>query len=177
MGLEIERKFLALEKFEEKLKPYFIGKRDLVQAYLGCGDLERRVRRMKDLDKNTIVYHATTKNKNTSLIRNEYQTEITKKQFDNYLSSDNDAKIVVKTRYLYLFESLLWKIDVIVYPSIFPDGSKLRPLVEVEIPVPDYELELLDLSLQEVTGNPVYYNANIAQPIKTKEMLNAILYW
>lgn len=154
--LEIERKFLVNIPDTDKLDVR--KKLDIVQTYLEDGDngIQRRVRRIYENDKVHYIY--TEKLFMTAVTRQEMEYEIDEKEYNRLISqARQDCKPINKTRFCFDYRSQLFELDV------YPFSDKLAVL----------ELELADENqkivfpenvgvIAEVTGNPDYSNASLA---------------
>lgn len=76
-------------------------------------------------------------------------------EFAEHLLNNFCNKIIEKTRYVVPFKGRIWEIDQFKSPN---EGLLLG---EIELENINDELELPPWVLEEVTGRPEYYNANM----------------
>lgn len=69
------------------------------------------------------------------------------------------GKCLSKQRSFRYIDGMEWTTDIFL-------STNHKPIVEVELPNENYKLEIPDWVGEEVTGNPKYYNSNIARRIK-----------
>jgi adenylate cyclase len=161
-GLEIERKFLLgaapskafLAKFKKVRTAY------LLQLYLRAegGGGKARVRRV--IEGSSTRYFHTVKRSLGDLVREEFEREIDKAEFDRLcLDADPERGPIRKIRISFPYIGHTMEVDIFEQP---------RPglvLLEVELARPDEPLSLpLGLGIaREVSTDPAYFNATIAR--------------
>lgn len=149
MAKEIERKFLV--KGDSFKKKAFL-KHDIRQFYLSTD--KGAVVRVRIRDDKAFL---TVKGANTGAVRDEWEWEIPYRHAVEMAENLPIASEILKTRYkVDAGGGLTWEIDVF--------HGRLDGLVIAEIELPDAntEITLPDFIAAEVTGNPAYYNSNIA---------------
>ncbi len=146
MGIEIEKKFLVKDDSYRRLA--YKSSR-IAQGYLNR-DPERTVRiRVKDAKG-----YLTVKGKNDGDTRIEFEYEIPLKDAESMLALCS-GNILEKTRYYVMYEGFVWEIDEF--------HGLAAPLVvaEIELPSSDTHFAIPSFILEEVTGDPRYYNSQI----------------
>lgn len=155
--IEIERRFL-LKKIPIDFKPDQI---QLIEQHYLNKDLTDgvdRIRSVKEhLGVNHIKYFRTLKQNKTYMSCDEYEYEISDKDFyDLILDSQHDLK---KIRYKKKINNDIWEIDV------FYDISVI--ICEIEIPAETYELIIPDIikdvMLMEITGMEQFSNYHLSK--------------
>ena len=159
---EIERKFLikmpnVLNLTENiECKEIYIA-----QTYLKDNT---RIRALKSGEKTK--YIKTKKIKVSDLTRIEYESEITKKEYEELLGlADTKRQTIHKTRYKYPYKNKVFEID------IFPFWED-RAVVEIELQSENEEFvfpPFLEI-IKEVTHNPEYRNFAIAKKIPKEKI-------
>lgn len=148
MGKEIERKFLVTSA----------AYRDLArgvryrQGYLSSA-AERTVR-VRTIDEKGFL---TIKGITVGASRAEYEYEIPAAEADEMLANLCEKPLIEKDRYKVPFGGLLWEID-----EFFGDNEGLV-VAECELSSDDQKIEKPGWIGDEVTGDPRYYNANLAR--------------
>lgn len=148
MAKEIERKFLvadpdaALAAAESSVH--------IMQGYLNPAR-EATVRVRIHGDKGFL----TVKSPNRGAIRGEWEYEIPVDDARELMEL-SQTPIIDKTRYLIPYEGHIWEVDFFTLPQ------KLV-LAEVELKSEDETVRLPQWVGEEVTGNPQYYNSNLAK--------------
>jgi CYTH domain-containing protein len=149
--VEIERKFLV-SNLNDCLQLHTNSKR-IVQGYLSF-DPARTVR-LRKIDTKAFL---TIKGKSnvTGETRFEWEREIPENESIQLLDLCL-GKIIRKTRYVIPHQSHLFEVDVF--------SGKYQGLViaEVELSVADEKLDLPTWIGKEVTGDPRYYNSDLAK--------------
>ena len=108
--------------------------------------------------------YITMKSKREGIQRDEFEYEIPTADAKHMLEHYCDAGIIEKTRYYTRHEGILWEVDV------FEGENKGLFLAEVELESPDQTVILPDWVLEEVSGDPRYFNAMLANfPYSTWE--------
>ena len=148
MAIEIERKFLVLaEHWRAQVE---LSKR-VRQAYLNReAGFTARVRIVDDA-KATL----TIKSSRAGMKRLEFEYEIPL-QDGMQLVMLGQGAVIEKTRHIVHSAGLVWEIDE------FEGDNTGLIVAEVELQTEHQELELPDWVGQEVTGDPRYYNSNLA---------------
>lgn len=145
--LEIERKFLVADP--QAVIAAAVSESEIAQGYLSA-DPEATVRVRLRGDRGFL----TVKSKNEGSVRNEWEYEIPADDARRMLLLSR-TPVLRKIRRLVPFGGLTWEID------FFSNPAGLI-LAEVEIPRPDYHVELPSWLGPEVTGDPAYFNSAIA---------------
>lgn len=148
MAKEIERKFLVkntsfLNLAEES--------RFIKQGYLALNkNIEIRI---SIRDKHNC--YICIKSNNNDLIRDEFEYKIS--EDDALQLFEKCEKRLYKTRYIVKdIYNFVWEIDVIHLPN------KELIIAEIELTSPTETIITPDFIGEEVTGNPDYYNKNLA---------------
>lgn len=148
MAKEIERKFLVRDP--EAARAAATGSRHIRQGYLSA-DPEATVRvRLAD-DRG----YLTVKSRNRGAERDEWEYEIPARDAEEMLRLSR-TPVIDKTRWLVPYGGHVWEVDEFRSP---------RQLIvaEVELGSADEKLELPAWVGEEVTGDPAYYNSNLAR--------------
>jgi adenylate cyclase len=147
MPVEIERKFLVTG---DGWQPLSRSSERLLQGYLSRGD--RVTVRVRQAGMKAFL---TVKGEG-GLARAEFEYEIPLAHAQAMLSELCDPPLIEKIRHEVHFAGLLWQIDV------FEGEHAGLVLAEIELTSPDQPLELPPWLGEEVTGDPRYFNANLA---------------
>ena len=149
--IEIERKFLV-SNLNACLQLHTNSKR-IVQGYLSF-DPARTVRLRKTDTKAFLTIKG--KSNATGDTRFEWEKEIPENEATQLLDLCL-GQIIRKTRYIVPHQSHLFEVDVFL--------GKLQGLViaEVELSAADEQLDLPTWIGKEVTGDPRYYNSDLAK--------------
>lgn len=149
--IEIERKFLV-SNLNACLQLHTNSKR-IVQGYLSF-DPSRTVRLRKTDTKAFLTIKG--KSNATGDTRFEWEKEIPENEATQLLGLCL-GQIIRKTRYVVPHQSHLFEVDVF--------SGKLQGLViaEVELSAADEQLDLPTWIGKEVTGDPRYYNSDLAK--------------
>jgi len=145
MGIEIERKFLIdfkkIDLYDKKI--------EIKQGYIL--NSPEKVVRIRVADKDAFL---TIKGKNEGASRPEFEYEI---PYDNAIEllKFTDDRIIEKTRYILKINNDIWEIDK------FHGKNEGLVVAEIEIPSEDYDIELPEWILKEVTSDTKYYNNNL----------------
>lgn len=147
MSVEIERKFLVVN---DDYKRMATADHRIVQGYLST-DPQATVR-VRVLDSHAFV---TIKSKTVGCKRGEWEYAVPVADAEEMLALCR-AKIE-KTRWIVHFGGCTWEIDEF--------GGRLDGLViaEIELPSEDAPYDLPPFAGREVTGDPQYYNSNLAR--------------
>ncbi|MCK9417666.1 CYTH domain-containing protein [Candidatus Dojkabacteria bacterium] len=162
MGKEIERKFLVnVENFQfaKDLSKCLII--EIIQGYLS--DDKNKVVRIRLEKTFKDVAYITIKSSVTGISRDEFEYEIPYNDGLELIKLCD--KVIEKTRYKYYPVVNLksyWEID------IFKGDNEGLIVAEIELENEDEVFYKPDWILEEVTGDPIYYNSNLVNyPYKT----------
>lgn len=110
--MEIERRFIVnnKEKVKELIKEYSKTKKSIVQDYI-FSDIFTAIRKRKIEKNGEIKYVYTVKTGKRNLSVNEYESEITKEQYDK-LQKDDGRITIEKDRYFIPYNNLTIELDV-----------------------------------------------------------------
>lgn len=154
MPVEIERKFLVRGEGWRSLGP---GK-TYRQGYIATGDGRATVRIRTVGDRG----YLTLKGKSEGMTRPEFEYPIPREDAQSLLDTLCDLPLIEKTRYAIPWGDLIWEVD-----EFSGDNAGLI-LAEVELTDERQPIELPPWIGEEVTGDPRYYNVNLAQnPYRT----------
>lgn len=93
----------------------------------------------------------------TPAVREEFEFPIPLDEAEEILSRLCEGHIVEKTRHYVDYEGLTWEIDV------FEDLNEGLIIAEIELETENQEVPLPPWAGDEVTDDPRYFNANLAQ--------------
>ena len=148
MAKEIERKFLVRPRKWSELGPGLA----IRQGYLSIA-IERTVRVRTYGERG----YVTIKGKTSGISRDEYEYEIPFNDATEILDGLCIHPLVEKTRYRIPFGGHTFEVDEFI-------GANLGLTVaEVELKSADEKAELPDWIDREVSGDPRYFNSNLAQ--------------
>ncbi|MDO4319209.1 MAG: CYTH domain-containing protein [Bacteroidales bacterium] len=148
MAKEIERKFLVTSDAYRTLS---VSACEIRQGYLSRNpDATVRVRLMGDRG------FLTVKSRNRGISRDEWEYEIPARDAVEMLDRLCDGPVLAKTRYIVPAESGDWEIDE------FHGRLEGLVLAEIELPAADIPVIIPDYIGREVSGDPQYYNSNLA---------------
>jgi adenylate cyclase len=147
MGQEIERKFLVIGDAWRSSA----GAIRIVQGYL-TRDKERVVR-IRTADEQAFI---TVKGITRGMSRSEFEYPVPLVDARQMLDELCLRPLIVKTRYKVDAGDLTWEIDV------FESPQNGLIVAELELPSPDRPFDRPSWLGVEVTGDPRYYNQNIA---------------
>ncbi len=149
MATETERKFLVKGEFRHLA----VRKIAITQLYLSK-DPQKTIRLRIADDKAflTIKTPLTTE----SIARSEWEFQISVADANEMMKICLPGK-VIKTRYLIPSGKHKFEVDV------FHDKNEGLVIAEVELESEDQQFEIPDFIGEEVTGNPAYYNSNLAK--------------
>lgn len=147
MGVEIERKFLVKNDSWKGQAP---EGRVCRQGYL-VSDRKRtvRVRIMGDQG------YLTVKGATDGISRMEFEYEIDRPDAAYMLMLCET--VVEKTRHLIEHQGMTWELDV------FGGANAGLAMAEIELESESQTFDLPDWAGEEVSGDPRYYNANLAR--------------
>ncbi|MCM1021352.1 MAG: CYTH domain-containing protein [Muribaculum sp.] len=150
MSKEIERKYLVTNY---NFKAEATEKKHIRQGYLCTApDTTVRVRTI-----NGSVGYLTVKSRNVGATRGEWEYEIPVGDAEELLALCASAGIIDKVRYIVNYDGRQWEIDEFTSPC---PGMVVA---EIELGAEDESFRLPDFVGEEVTGNPAYYNSNMAR--------------
>lgn len=154
MALEIERKYLVMK---DSWRDAVESERHVVQGYIATGGKATvRVRVKGDRA------YLTIKGPSAGIGRSEYEYEIPVADGEAMLAELAVSPVVEKTRYRVRCGDHVWDLDV------FAGANAGLVMAEVELGREDEAFTLPDWAGEEVTGDPRYYNVNLArQPFST----------
>ena len=155
MSSEIERKFKVKKVPQEILDT--IKPLELVQTYLEAPEgQERRVRAINN--EKFVVTVKIPKVSSNGLIREELEKEITKEDYELFLSQQKGTQIKKKRYKVPADNDLTYEVD------IYEDELEGLLVVEVEFPTEELanNFEAPDWFGKEVTDNKAYKNASLA---------------
>lgn len=147
MALEIERKFLVADVAAAIAGATSAS--EIAQGYLNP-DPEATVRVRVRGQRGFL----TVKSKNRGIERNEWEYEIPADDARRMLQLSR-TPVISKVRHLVPYGGLTWEVDVFSNP-------RGLVLAEVELPSADYEVLLPPWVGREVSGDPAYFNSNLA---------------
>ena len=148
MANEIERKFLVRPRNWSQLGPWAV----IRQGYLST-DNERTVRVRTYGDRGYITIKGIT----SGISRKEYEYEIPVADADELLDNLCRRPLVEKTRYRIPFGGHIFEVDE------FTGDNRGLTVAEVELKTAGEPVELPDWIEREVSGDPRYFNSNLAQ--------------
>ena len=148
MANEIERKFLVRPRNWSQLGPGAV----IRQGYLST-DNERTVRVRTYGDRGYITIKGIT----SGISRKEYEYEIPVADADELLDNLCRRPLVEKTRYRIPFGGHIFEVDE------FTGDNRGLTVAEVELKAAGESVELPDWIEREVSGDPRYFNSNLAQ--------------
>lgn len=163
--LEIERKFLIAYPsiaLLEKQKGYNVA--EITQTYLQSNKKDCNMRIRKRTNSGITTYTLTYKKDITSLVREEYEEEISKEKYLELLSLKKSGfTSIQKQRHCFFYNKKLFELD------IFPFWQD-RAFLEIELDSVDEKALLPSFItiIKEVTNNPKYRNYSLAQNIFTE---------
>jgi CYTH domain-containing protein len=149
MGMEIERKFLVnKEKWDQlnKPEPQFFR-----QGYFSTNpgkSIRVRIGGLKS--------YLTIKSETPEISRSEFEYEIPNADAEELLITLCDARLE-KNRFIIFYKNKKWEIDV------FLKENKGLIVAEIELEIPDENVELPEWIEKEITGNRKYYNAELVK--------------
>ena len=147
MGKEIERKFLLKD---DSWKSLVQGTR-YRQGYLSS--TKERVVRVRTIDDKGYL---TIKGITSGATRTEYEYEIPLSDSEAMLDELCEKPLIEKKRYKIDHEGVTWEVD-----EFFGENQGLI-VAEVELESEDQEFEKPEWIREEVTGDPKYFNSNLA---------------
>jgi adenylate cyclase len=147
MGIEIERKFLV---HGEAWRAEVLTSSSLRQGYLSHGEVTTV--RVRTDDRSAWL---TIKTQTRGITRGEFEYSIPVDDAEKLLDACG-GRVIEKVRYIVPCGRLRWEIDVF--------GGKNAGLVlaEIELSSEQEEFDRPDWIGSEVSGDPRYYNSNLA---------------
>ncbi|MCM1504463.1 MAG: CYTH domain-containing protein [Muribaculum sp.] len=149
MAKEIERKFLVRNDSFKALASDAVRIR---QGYLSTD--KRAVVRVRIKGEQAFL---TVKGENVGAVRDEWEYSIPKNDATDMLSRLSVGVVVDKTRYIVEFGGNVWEIDE------FHSPVKGLTVAEIELRNDNQSFAIPPFVGEEVTGDPRYYNSNIAR--------------
>ena len=150
MKTEIERKFLVVG---DGWRDAADGGRLCEQGYISC-DPEKTTVRVRVLGSKGFL---TLKGPTKGISRSEMEYEIPVKEADYMLRNFCGDRVISKTRYLLELNGLRWEIDE------FSGENQGLIIAEIELETEDQLFEKPDWLGKEVSFDPRYFNAALAQ--------------
>jgi len=149
MGVEIERKFLVKN---DSWRSHVESHAHLLQGYLSRdANLTVRVRLTGS------AAYLTIKGMTSGISRSEYEYPIPVEDAQAMLRDLAVSPLIDKTRYRVRCGTHLWDLD------LFAGENEGLVMAEVELRSEDETFEMPEWAGEEVTGDPRYYNANLAR--------------
>lgn len=149
MGMEIEKKFLLKSDEWKSYNPVGIV---MKQGYIPTSNRSSvRVRIAGD------TAYVTLKSPVKGISRNEFEYEIPIEDAESVLSSICVKPYIEKVRYKIKHGNHLWEIDV------FDGDNNGLVLAEIELKHENETFLIPNWIGEEVTGNFMYYNSNLAK--------------
>lgn len=147
MGIELERKFLVRGNAYKK----GAMKKEIAQGFLN--DNLKRVVRVRIMGDEAFL---TIKGFPEGIGRKEFEYAIPLSEAKELLSLCMQP-IIKKTRFIVQYKGLNWEVDE------FKGENKGLVIAEVELPQPEFQVDLPGWVGKEVTSEEKYYNANLAR--------------
>jgi adenylate cyclase len=148
MGIEIERKFLVKQDTWRSIAPGV----PYVQGYFEKEDrVTLRIRIAGNQG------YLTLKGRVDNLTRKEFEYSIAVEDAREMLHLWCYPRIVEKLRYRIPYGEFIWEVDE------FQGLNAGLQLAEIELKSPDQSFPKPDWLGEEVSGQPQYYNSNLAQ--------------
>ena len=149
MGKEIERKFLVVNDAYRRMACRSVHMR---QGYLSVNT--QATVRVRIADNKAFI---TVKGMNSGATRDEWEYGISVVDAVEMLDRLCSDKVIEKIRYIVPFGGMTWEVDEFIRPCFG------LVLAEVELKSEIQSVALPEFIGDEVTGNPEYYNSNIAK--------------
>lgn len=148
MPIEIEHKYLVADSSYKSLASEV---HHISQGYIST--VKERTVRVRTYDDKGYI---TVKGSVVGATRPEFEYEIPLADAEDMLRNICEQPIIQKDRYIVPFGGNKWEVDEF--------GSNLKGLIvaEIEIPNEDYAYSLPPFAGKNVTGDPRYYNSNLA---------------
>jgi adenylate cyclase len=158
MAKEIERKFLVRPRTWSELGPGLV----IRQGYLSTA-IERTVRVRTYGDRGYVTIKGVT----SGISRDEYEYEIPFGDATEIIDRLCHRPLIEKTRYRIPFAGHTFEVDE------FTGANRGLTVAEVELKSADEKAELPDWIDRDVSGDPRYFNSNLAlKPFSTWEKSN-----
>ncbi len=158
MAKEIERKFLVRPRVWSELGPGLV----IRQGYLSTA-IERTVRVRTYGDRGYVTIKGVT----SGISRDEYEYEIPFGDATEIIDRLCHRPLIEKTRYRIPFAGHTFEVDE------FTGANRGLTVAEVELKSADEKIELPDWIDRDVSGDPRYFNSNLAlKPFSTWEKSN-----
>jgi adenylate cyclase len=149
MATETERKFLVKGEFRHMA----VKKISITQLYLSK-DPQKTIRLRISDDKAFLTIKTPLSSE--SIARSEWEFQIPLEDANEMMKICLPGKII-KTRYLIPAGKHKFEVDV------FHDKNEGLVIAEIELESEDQQFDIPEFIGAEVTGNPVYYNSNLAR--------------
>lgn len=151
MAKEIERKFLVTD---DSYRGVAASRTEILQGYIST-DPDRTVRVRISGSRGFI----TVKTRNIGAVRNEWEFEIPLADARAMLAAACSS-VLSKTRYILpADDGLKWEVDE------FHGCLEGLVVAEIELPGEDHPVNRPAFIGREVTGDPRYYNSNLAAQV------------
>jgi adenylate cyclase len=158
MAKEIERKFLVRPRNWSELGPGLV----IRQGYLSTA-IERTVRVRTYGDRGYVTIKGVT----SGISRDEYEYEIPFGDATEIIDRLCHRPLIEKTRYRIPFAGHTFEVDE------FTGANRGLTVAEVELKSADEKIELPDWIDRDVSGDPRYFNSNLAlKPFSTWQKSN-----
>lgn len=155
MNLEIERKFLVDSSSANSLGVFETTPTKIEQCYYEINDsVVKRIRRVVTED--LVTFIVTEKSRCSGMSRKEVEYPVSEGQAITYFEA-SIGDVIVKKRFNYLFEGLVWEIDV------FEKANLGLVIAEVELISECQDINLPCFVTHEVTDDVRYYNHSLSQ--------------
>lgn len=148
MAKEIERKFLVTDDSYRDMSARSV---EVMQGYLSTRkEATVRVRIWGDCG------YLTVKGANAGAVRDEWEYAVPVADAREMLERLASGTVIAKTRHIVEYGGRTWEVDE------FHGSLSGLVVAEVELPSESAAVELPPFVGQEVTGDPRYYNSNLA---------------
>ncbi len=148
MGTEIERKFLVRGESWRSLAEGVVYRQGYIASSQDC---TVRVRIAGERG------YLTLKGATQGISRPEYEYAIPLQDATELLNTLCQGPLIEKTRYRIAWGDLVWEVDE------FTGENQGLIMAEVELSDPNQTVALPDWIGEEVSGDPRYFNANLAK--------------
>ncbi len=149
MGIEIERKFLVKD---DSWRSSVEGETPILQGYLSQG--AKATVRVRIRGESAYL---TIKGATASLSRAEFEYPIPVADAERMLREMALSPLIEKVRYRVRCGDHVWDLDV------FDGENSGLVMAELELEAEEADFELPDWAGEEVSGDPRYYNVNLAE--------------
>lgn len=148
MAKEIERKFKVSN---DEYKTLAFDRVHIKQGYLSVNpDATVRVRIIGE------KAFITVKGRNSGCVRDEWEIPVDIDVATEILEKCANHSMIEKVRYYIRYKGYVWEIDE------FDGRNKGLVIAEIELNDADEQPDIPGFIGQEVTGDPAYYNSNLA---------------